>query len=134
MTYVDVDQFLEYCGKEEDAPEFEGIDLKRQLYKATEHINFITKYRANFVFGKHKHIDKYIKKAVCAMAEYYIRNNGYDAYTRASESEIMDVRIGEFSYKAGGTNSKDGDTFIFKTPLNVIGFLEPTGLLHEGVK
>lgn len=112
-----------------------GNELEKFIQRASDAIDQVTGYKLKqkpfeewpeFIQGQ-------VKKATATQVEFYVIQGG-DAEVNAGQNDIQNVRIGSFQYGTahdgkGGLGQADSR----RVSPNAVSYLEPTGLLYQGL-
>lgn len=112
-----------------------GDELEKFILRASDAIDQVTDYKL-----KQKPFEEWpiflqeqVKKATATQVEFYVVQGG-DAEVNAGQNDVQNVRIGSFQYgTAHDGRGGLGQTDSRRVSPNAISYLEPTGLLYQGL-
>lgn len=110
-----------------------GNELEKYIERASDLIDQVTNYKIKDIESIHEFIQKQVRKAVASQVEFYVMQGG-DAEVNAGQNDVQNARIGSFQYGTahdgkGGLGQADSR----RVSPNAISYLEPTGLLYQGL-
>jgi len=129
VAYIDVEYYNNvYKGLDV------GEDFERYAERASDLIDQITGYKIADLAVLHPRIQELVKKATAAQVEFYVLNGGPEGVD-GNDGNLNQVAIGSFEYQTSrmGQQIPAGKQEHRVAPA-ALAYLEPTGLLYQGVR
>src|SRR5690625_1766431 len=129
MPYIDKEYYIE---------DYKGVDagelLDKYIVRASDLIDQVTGYKINDVDTMPDFIQKQIKKAAAAQVEFYVVQGGSEEVD-AGTNDFGSVRVGSFNYNlsSGQSQADIGSKDVQRVSPATLSYLEPTGLLYQGL-
>lgn len=103
-------------------------DLRILLSRAADAVNIAITMSGYTVNTAPDAVEEYVKKAVCAQADYIDAQGGVSCM--ADAGGVVSATVGKFSYQSGSSGSAAGKILCDLA----YHYLLPTGLLYRGCK
>ena len=130
MAYIDAEYYVNVY-KGVDA----GDDLDRYIERASDLVDHVTGYKIADLAALHPRIQELVKKATAAQVEFYVLNGGPEGVDGSTDGSFSQVSIGAFQYQSGRINQQiPAGKQEHRVAPAALAYLEPTGLLYQGVR
>lgn len=111
-----------------------GDDLDRYIERASDLVDQVTGYKIADLSALHPRIQELVKKATAAQVEFYVLNGGPEGVDGSTDGSFSQVSIGAFQYQSGRINQQiPAGKQEHRVAPAALAYLEPTGLLYQGV-
>lgn len=130
MAYIDAEYYVNvYKGVDV------GEDFERYAERASDLIDQVTGYKIVDLAVLHPRIQELVKKATAAQVEFYVLNGGPEGVDGSTDGSFSQVSIGAFQYQSGRINQQiPAGKQEHRVAPAALAYLEPTGLLYQGVR
>src|SRR5690554_5133909 len=112
-----------------------GDELDRYIERASDLVDQVTGYKIADLSALHPRIQELVKKATAAQVEFYVLNGGAEGVDGSTDGSFSQVSIGAFQYQSGRINQQiPAGKQEHRVAPAALAYLEPTGLLYQGVR
>src|SRR5690554_3767516 len=112
-----------------------GDELDRYIERASDLVDQVTGYKIADLSALHPRIQELVKKATAAQVEFYVLNGGPEGVDGSTDGSFSQVSIGAFQYQSGRINQQiPAGKQEHRVAPAALAYLEPTGLLYQGVR